>query len=323
MDLASIHRRRNLNVCYVTDSGQSESYRSVVPAMALARRGIYASVIPFQEMVRYPTSQWNVFVFRGSIGEPQSLDAVEKILHARNATMVFDVDDDPAAHYLSNRFDPIYLGRKCDICTISTPALKTKVPNPVVLPNALDLNLWAYGPKRETEGHELTVGLVGGSTHMEDWRQVEPLLRKLSGKMRIVVGGYFPGYLRGLDVEFIPWKPYEEYPDTIREIDILLCPVNDDEFNKFKSGIKAVEGMSQGCTVIASDHPIYRRVVNHRHNGLLVKTSWDEALEEAMDPRLREKLSRNGRKWVETHRDIDALIPEYIKAYAEARMVVQ
>jgi len=308
-----------LSVCFVVDGNHQESYRSLVPAAAMRRRGIKADVIPSLDMKDYRVSQWNVLVFRNWMGPEKVLEHLVSLLRAGGQTIVHDADDDPYGHFAASKFDPLCMARLAHVNTVSTPALKKKILNAVVLPNCLDFSLWAYRPK----DHPLTVGLVGGASHLDDWRQVEEPLRRIQERydnVRIVVGGYFPGYLRDLDVKFIPWKKYEEYPDTIREIDILLCPLNDDSFNLFKSGVKALEGMSQGCVPVCSDHPVYRRVVNQRHNGLLVKGNWDEAISLLVeDGRLRKKLSDNGRKWVRKNRDIDIWVRKYIQTYSGAR----
>jgi len=236
----------------------------------------------------------------------------------RWAVTVYDADDDPFSHFGAMKYDPIYLARISDVNTVSTSKLKEKVPNAKVLVNCLDYSLWGKKKKKP-----LTVGLVGGASHLSDWRQVKEPLEKILKRydVRLVVGGYFPGYLRELPVEFIPWRPYHEYPETIREIDILLCPLDDDEYNNYKSGIKAVEGMSQGAVPVCSDHPIYQRVVTHRKNGLLVG-DWEEAISLLIEnEKLRLRLSVNGQRWAYKHRNIDTRIGEYVRVYSEARTV--
>lgn len=305
-------------MCYVVDKSAPESYRSHIPAQALRRRGIKADVVSFQDMPRYRPSQWNVFVFRMLVGYEEPMKQLVELLKQMGSIIVYDTDDDPHAHFGARRFDPLLVARMADVCTVPTPALRKKVPEAVVLPNCLDFSLWKYKPTDKP----FTIGLAGGSSHLHDWRQVKEPMRSAQEKygVRLLVGGYYPGYLRELNVKHIPWVKYSEYPDTIREIDILLCPLNDDEFNLYKSGIKAVEGMSQGCVPVCSDHPVYRRVVNNRHNGLLVKDGkWEEAISLLVeDRRLFGMLSNRAQKWVRKNRDINAWIPKWVQAYSEA-----
>lgn len=322
MDMAPVSRSRgaygrDLAVCFVVDRDKQESYRTIVPAVAMRRRGIKADVVPFQEMEHFRVFQWNVFVFHMLPGEEEFVKYLVSLLKKGGAKVVYDADDDPWGHIASQRCDPILIARLSDVNTVSTPALRKKIPNAVVLPNCLDFALWG---KKKRKG-PLTVGLSGGMSHLEDWRQIREPLETIQNRygIRLLVGGYLPGYLRHLEVEFVPWVPYWEYPSTIREMDIILCPVTDDEFNLYKSGIKAVEAMSEGVVPVCSDHPIYRRVVNHQYSGLLVRGDWVEAISLLIeDEKQRSRLSFNGWKWARKHRDIDKWVGKWLKTYREA-----
>lgn len=322
--MAQLYRGRGSNlrrfsVCFVVNGEDVETYRTVVPAVALNRRGIKADVVPFQAMTGIPRiSQWNVFVMHHLWGKEENVLFLIDLLQSTGCTVVCDWDDNPHMHFQANRgMNPDAWANKVDVNTVATPTLKLWERSEV-LPNCLDLDLWKRRPKEKP----LTVGLTGGASHYEDWRQVVEPLKKLQEEfgIRIVVGGYYPGYLSELDPEWIPWKKYSEYPDTIREMDILLCPVNDDDFNLYKSGIKAVEGMAVGAVPVCSDHLIYRRVINHKNTGLLVKDGWYEPIKMLLeDHTLRERLSDRGRKWVKKNRDINSRIGEWVSVYGRQR----
>ena len=319
--MAQLHRRRGANlhrlsVCFVVNGEDVETYRTVVPAVALNRRGIKADVLPFQAMSKVPVSQWNVFVIHQLWGEAEGVSILIDLLQAAGCKVIWDFDDNPYLHFAATKMDPDVWANKVDVNTVATPALKLWEKS-TVLPNCLDLDLWERRPKEKP----LTVGLTGGASHYEDWKQVVEPLKQLQEEfeIRIVVGGYYPGYLGELDPEWIPWKKYSEYPDTIREMDILLCPVNDDDFNLYKSGIKAVEGMAVGAVPVCSDYPVYRRVVTKK-TGLLVKDGWYEPIKSLIeDHRLREKLSDSGWKWVRKNRDINTRIREWMSVYGRQR----
>jgi glycosyltransferase involved in cell wall biosynthesis len=57
---------------------------------------------------------------------------------------------------------------------------------------------------------------------------------------------------------------------------------------------------------VCTDMPVYRRVVNHMHNGMLISNNdWYEALLLLIeDKQLRTKLSLQGHKWAKKNRDI-------------------
>jgi glycosyltransferase involved in cell wall biosynthesis len=319
--MAHIRRPASSNgvrLVYIVDENHGESYRSIVPANAMMRMGIRANVIPFQQMHKYKASQWNVFVFRQIYAPLAPLKHITDVIRSMNAKVIWDWDDNPHFHFGASRFSPEKIMELADINTVTTPRLAKVVKNSVVLPNAIDFNHWDFPYKGEKP---LTIGVAGGASHMQDWRQIKDPIKDLmkSYDFRFLVVGYLPGYLRELKPEFIEWKHYREYPKSIYEMDIRLSPLDDDEYNLYKSGIAALEAMAVGAVPVVSNHPIYRRVVNNRSNGLIVKDGWYNAIASLLeDKHLRTKLSTTGRKWVKKHRNLDAWIPKWIQAYVEA-----
>lgn len=95
------------------------------------------------------------------------------------------------------------------------------------------------------------------------------------------------------------------------------------------SGVKALEAMSAarvlgngkagGAVAVCTDMPVYRRVVNNRHNGLLVKNGdWYSALRLLVeDKNLRSKLAVAGHKYIKKHKDIAVGYKSWGRAYRE------
>jgi len=78
----------------------------------------------------------------------------------------------------------------------------------------------------------------------------------------VFLGGALPYRLRefiGRGVEFHPWIPLPEYPDFIRNLNcqIMLAPLEKNEFNRAKSNIKLTEGGAFGIPVIAQNLECY------------------------------------------------------------------
>ena len=80
---------------------------------------------------------------------------------------------------------------------------------------------------------------------------------------------------------------------------IGVAPLVDDEFNRSKSPIKALDYAALGVAVVASDVPAYRGMVRHNATGLLVANepqAWRQALRTViLDPRLRHELADRAR----------------------------
>ena len=78
----------------------------------------------------------------------------------------------------------------------------------------------------------------------------------------VFLGGALPYRLRefiGKGVEFYPWIPLPEYPDFIRNLNcqIMVAPLENNEFNRAKSNIKLTEGGAFGIPVIAQNLECY------------------------------------------------------------------
>lgn len=250
-------------------------------------------------------------------------------VHEWGGKIVFDTDDDLTDDHrrLGTGSDFKFTAKHSDLVTVSTAYLAKRMEGvigyrPVVLPNHVHVPWFAnisHNAKRLDPN--FTVGFVGTSTHYEDWKYPVDALRKLAEKypdIRIGVAGYFPDYLRDLpnSIAFEP-VPYKFYPRLMRQFDVVCCSLDpDDEFNKCKSSVKALEAMTAartlsngkigGAVAVCTDMPVYRRTVNNNNNGLLVTNDdWYDALELLIeDKRAYNKLSVQGHKWVTANRNM-------------------
>jgi len=261
-------------------------------------------------------------------------------LRDTGAKVVFETDDDISDDYRELGYKPwveATIGQ-CDAITVSTKHLgevMARYKKPVyMLPNYLHTEWFGQvSLAAERVFDSLVIGLVGTRSHWGDWQLVLDALKIVKRKhpeVTIAVGGYRPPYLEdGIEgLKFFAPVPFEAYPALMRQFDILLCPLEaDDKFNWSKSGIGALEPMAAarpingkmgGAVPICSgDLPVYRRVVNNRHNGLLVKDGdWAAAIIQLVeDAPLRQRLAINGLRWVRKHRDIKLAGPRWGAAY--------
>lgn len=90
---------------------------------------------------------------------------------------------------------------------------------------------------------------------------------------------------------------YNEYATMLDECDILLAPLVDTEFNRCKSNLKLIEGMSRKIPVVCSDVIPYNVDIVDGHNGFLIpnkkKTTkyWYKTLKKLiLDGDLRNKI---------------------------------
>ena len=199
--------------------------------------------------------------------------------------------------------------KKADMVTCTTDYLcdnfKKINPNSVVLPNLIDFNFW---PSVEFVKKEIRIGWQGGASHYEDlWiikDALKEILKKYSNvKFTFLGDSRFYGLFKDIPtdrVECYGWCKTDvyAYKMTCMNIDIGLCPLIDNEFNKNKSAIKYFEYSMNKSATIASDMLPYSPCITNEKDGLLIKgedsQAWFDAMERLiLDKAKREELGRN------------------------------
>jgi len=258
-------------------------------------------------------------------------------IHDNGGVVIMDTDDDLSEEHriLDGRGEEfVNQVRRVDLVTVSTPYLAKRMgryskKDPVVLPNHLDFGWFRKSSlNREKQTKGLTVGVVGTKTHYDDWLYLRDVFPRLERKydVTVVTAGFQPDYLEGF--EHIEGVPYKVYPQMIREFDIVCCALDtEDGFNKSKSSIKALEAMASarrlsngkigGAVAVCTDMTLYRRTVNHMHNGMLINNGdWYQALSMLIeDESTRNQLAYRGHRWVRDNRDIRRGYRKWKKTY--------
>lgn len=264
-------------------------------------------------------------------------DTFIKSLRSVGATIVLETDDD----YITGKGKTSlpYLDH-IDAVTVASHGLKKLysqyTDKPIhVLPNSIDIEWFSdVSMKAAREDDRLTVGLIGTNSHYDDWHIMTGVIQELkSDDIRFTCVGLHPDYMNGV-AEFVSGAPYPKYPELLRQIDILCCPLSPDKaFNDSKSYVKAIEGWGAarkldngkvgGCLVLASDHAVYRNTVQHNHNGLLVKyteDAWIQAISRMIEQKVqRLKFQAEGYRDVKVHHDIERNYKAWGKAYTSIR----
>jgi phosphatidylinositol alpha-mannosyltransferase len=149
---------------------------------------------------------------------------------------------------------------------------------PVIIPNGLYVDRFASAEARpDWRGEDATVAFVG---RLGEPRKGFPLLARAFGEVAagrpglrlLVVGGgdieeareLLPAAARG-QVTFLGRASDEDKAAALRTADVYVAPNTGGE----SFGIVLVEGMAAGATVLASDIPAFRRVLEDGAKGVL------------------------------------------------------
>jgi glycosyltransferase involved in cell wall biosynthesis len=283
-----------------------------------------------------PVRGHDVYVLSRLYREDGADDFVGAV-HEEGGLLVFDTDDDLTEEYrdLDGRgWEFIEQLKRVDLVTVSTPYLAKRMAKytdhkPVVLPNHVDFDWFSQTSllaKRRFD--DVTVGVIGTQTHAGDWVFLKDAFRRLNDMDGVTVlsAGFQPDYMEGY--EHLSGVPYKYYPQLMRQFDIVCCALDpDDGFNLSKSSVKALESMASarrlpngkigGAVAVCTDMTLYRRTVNHMHNGLLVDNGdWYEALKMLVeDVRMRTQIAYRGHRWVRGNRDIKSGYRMWKRAY--------
>jgi len=141
------------------------------------------------------------------------------------------------------------------------PELKDKL---VVLPNSIDFNLFRPFPKKRSD--KIRIGWLASASHLNEIWLVKnifiKLFEKYGDRILFVQLGDVPELRSPFDsskMEYHPFIDLDIYPLKLASLnlDIGICPLVDDEFNRYKSQLKWSEYASLKIPSVCSNMPPY------------------------------------------------------------------
>ncbi|RLF16167.1 MAG: hypothetical protein DRJ97_01720 [Thermoprotei archaeon] len=199
-----------------------------------------------------------------------------------------------------------------------------------VIPNAVDINVYAPSPREPKDPLVLYVGRLiyrkGVHVLLQAFRQV--VKEERDAKLVVVGGGYLEPLLRTMAskfnlkgrVEFKGLVPDQEKASLYRSAWAVAVPTLYAE----GFGIVAIEAMASGAPVVASKVGGLKEVVEDRVTGLLVKPGSAKELARVLlsliqDPSLRRKLSSNARAKAVSNYSWRTVAGRVVDAYMDLR----
>ena len=198
-------------------------------------------------------------------------------------------------------------------------------PRIFVMPTCIDLDCYRLS-RRSTNVGPPIIGWMGTTTNLSYLKIAAPALRKLaqssSFELRLIAGESLPLKeldLSGVNLRFLPWNPDTEV-DEIAKFDIGIMPLRDDEWSKYKCGLKLLQYMSLGIPGVASPVGVNAEIIEHGINGFLATDdqSWIDGLQALVtDVGLRKRTGEAARRTVEERFSLDINVPRLAAALEE------
>lgn len=293
-------------------------WRVRIPLGALNQHG-HQCIVSQNAMNEFEMEKFDVVYIKNVIDELGIAGAM-MVRKLRGLRIAIDIDDD----LVLNEDHPLrvmYEKKKttfiqqqtlkiADVVTCTTQELAEKLEkynkNIHVIPNCYEHN-W-FNVRQRTHDGKLRIGWAGGGTHYNDLSMLSNVVRKIREKYDVEFVAR--GELRiksiwGEDTEYFPSVAIEYYPEALASmaIDIGLCPLEDNGFNKSKSPIKFYEYSLLGIPSVCSPTVYGKLPVT-----TIAKTEeeWVEELSKLIEnPELRKKRGAESKKYIEDNFNIN------------------
>lgn len=296
-------------------------YRIILPLVTLKQQGYPVEWSNNINRIADNGDKWDILVLtRLYTLVPEIRAKLFPMMKAAGKKIVLDIDDDlwelpPWNRYQVTDIDGLSdMVSQVDMVTVSTQPLFDRIkmlnPNVRLLPNAIAPSMWGFNRKEARFVDGLTVGVHGGDSHSRDWAVLVELFTDLAlsfPELKFVVSGYNPPELDVLDVPGfadrytkLPWASIREFPVLVGQVDIGLCPLSDDAFNRSKSALKWMEYGALGIPAVCSP-VVYPTVVRHGYNGYIARTpdEWYEYVSDLVkSASLRNRIGQQARREV-------------------------
>ena len=229
-----------------------------------------------------------------------------------NINLVFDFDD---AIFLRRKKRTNQMLRMSDVVIVGSHFLAEYAQkhndNVYIVPTAIDTD--KFKPAHPEKRSEFKIGWVGdGKTYQDDLIMLREPLMSIAKTNNItfeIIGTKDCDKLKRayreceyLKVEMIDWMKPDEIASELTTFDVGVYPLLDNEWNRGKCGLKALEYMSAGIAPVCSDIGENKYFIEEGKDGLLARTpdEWETKLRVLIEnTQLKRQIALNGRKTVE------------------------
>ena len=192
--------------------------------------------------------------------------------------------------------------------------------NVTIIPTTIDTD-W-YQPVTLSDKPYVCIGWSGSFTTVKHFETVLPALsrikQKYGEKVRFKLIGDSSYKNVTLELKGIAWKSATEVED-LKEIDIGIMPLPNDEWSKGKCGLKGLQYMGMAIPTVMSPVGVNTDIIDDGENGFLADSEdeWVDKLSQLIeDKMLRTRIGISGRKTVVDNYSVEANKHKYLELFS-------
>lgn len=189
-----------------------------------------------------------------------------------------------------------------------------------IVPTTIDT--YKYTVVERPEADVPTIGWSGSFSTVQHLDTIRDALQELAQteQFRLRVIGT-PSYkIPDVDTEAMLWRSATEI-DDLREIDIGVMPLPDEDWSRGKCGLKALQYMALGIPTVCSPVGVNSTIIRDGVNGYLADTpaEWIEVLKALLhSAKTRREIGLAGRKTVEDEYSARVVAPKVAEIFRSA-----
>jgi len=178
------------------------------------------------------------------------------------------------------------------------------------------------GPRKlsHKQKDSIAIGWTGSHSTLKYLESFVPVLQQLEARypqVRFVVIANRPAQLPLSRIEFIRWSAEKEI-ENLRQIDIGIMPLPDDEWTRGKCAFKALQYMALEIPAVASAVGANLQALEHGVSGFLCNTNqeWVMHLSALIeDAALRKKIGHAGRQKVQARYSVSSNAENFLSLF--------
>jgi len=242
----------------------------------------------------------------------------ERLLKLTGKKIIFDFDDaiwmqqpnvKRSLHFLKKPSKTKDIIRMSDVVLAGNTFLYDYAiqfnPNVIAFPTVVDTDYFKKRAVSDKKRDSICIGWSGSHTTINHFKYLEKVLLRLKEKyhekINIIVFGDAEYEHKQLGVKGIAWSKDIER-EILSSFDIGIMPLEENEWERGKCGMKALLYMASEVATIASPVGVNKEIIDHQKDGLLAHSEeeWFSALSLLIENEwMREKIALAGRGKVE------------------------